>query len=264
MRYESNDLHGKKVLMLRAVSQNKALFELIERHGGVSLAIPLLSIGEPAEALKQAALALLAEVKSYDWLVFTSQNGVDYTLRYLSLLGIGHEQLPKIAVIGRKTLAYLEDEQLSAHFLPTRFVAETFVVEFAPILTKKDRVLVCKGNLARDHIATTLRAKSIFVDEAIVYENAIPEGADKSLTDLLATQFVDFIVFTSPSTVNHFMQIITRNGLYNRVQNSMMIAIGPVTKLALTEYGLTDVICPEQFTVEGILSKLIKITHKER
>ncbi len=264
MHYKSKRMQGTRVLMFRTASQNKVLLEQIEEHGGVSLAIPLLSIKAPAPALREAALQLLAGVQSYDWLIFTSQNGVDFTLQLLASLGVQKAQLPKIAVIGNKTLAQLEKHQLAAAFVPSKFVAETFAEEFLPMLSNTDRVLVCKGNLARDVIATLLNANGFEANEAIVYENVVPVEADRQLSELLDSEQVDYIIFTSPSTVNRFMQIITKNGLNKHLQKSMMIAIGPVTKLALSDHGYTDALCPEQYTSQGILSLLLNEIQKER
>ena len=258
MSLENKFLAGKTVLTLRDPKQNSELCEKVCEHGGIVMNIPLISFKEPKALTKQTSLALLREINSFDWLVLTSKNGVAFTFRLLNELEMILSPSTKIAAIGSKTAEHLQKLEKTVDFIPSSFVAEIFLSEFLNVVSRDEKVLVCKGNLARDVIATGLITEGITVREAIVYENALPSGAEAALVDAFTKGKIDYIILTSPSTVDHLMEIASKHQLLDIVKECLLVSIGPITTKRTTWHGLPVHLTAEEFTAAGIISELVK------
>ena len=258
MRKISSSLADKTVLTLRAIGQSDELRDEIIKRGGHVISVPLLSFVEPTGSVKQTTLETLREIDSFDWLVFTSKNGVLFTFQMLQELGLQLSSKTKIAVIGSKTAECLETFGKKADFTPSSFVAEIFVIEFLHMIQPNERVLICKGNLARDMIATALVENDVSITEVIVYDNVRPKNAVSDLVKALRSDTIDIIIFTSPSSVAGFMDIVTNTPLLAYVENCMIVSIGPITTKCIHSYGLSAYMTAEEFTANGIVRVLEK------
>jgi len=246
----SSFLKGKNVLLTREESENKEFADWITKAGGKSITIPL--IGFQSRQLDDVESKHLSSLSSYDWLVFTSKNGVEYFFQQVKEL-----DLPSIAVIGTKTEAKLEQYGFVPQFVPSQFVAECFVAEFIPILKQNDRVLVLKGNLARSLIAERIRECGYICDEVILYENAMPLESEERLCQVMKREQLDVITFTSSSTVQHFMEIVDKYCLRSYLSQSVIACIGPIAQKTAEKYGLPVHICAQPYTIEGLFASLI-------
>ncbi|MDF2558003.1 MAG: uroporphyrinogen-III synthase [Bacillales bacterium] len=251
-------LQGKTVLITREKSQARDLSETISNHGGVPIEVPLLSFQLPSGQVKTDTVQKIERVNAFDWVVFTSKNGVDFFFKFLQELKIDLSPNVKIAVIGKKTLQVIENYGYKPAFVPPSYVAEAFLPSFLEILESGELVLICKGNLARDYIAKGLREKGFEVEQAIVYDNVQPEGTDALLVRAFRETKVDIVLFTSPSTINNFMDAIHKNHLEEFVQESVIVSIGPVTTKRIEELGLKVSLSPSEFTVQGMMVELEK------
>ncbi|HWJ78928.1 MAG TPA: uroporphyrinogen-III synthase [Niallia sp.] len=249
-----NPLRGKTILVPRSKKQAIPLTEKIEELGGISVTIPLIEMKERKIAEHQINSLVQSSV---DWLVFTSSNGVHAFFR--QWIELDHRSLPvKIAVIGRKTMNTLAAYGYSADFVPTQFVAEQFVKEFKPLIKKKDHILLIKGNLARDYIAVELAKATNHVEEALVYETYFPQESGRLLAEKLANKELDILFFTSSSTVNHFMKTVEEHQLINEIRDCLIVSIGPITTQTLINYHFHVDVTAKQYTVECMISDLIK------
>lgn len=253
-----NFLQGKTVLITREKSQARDLSETISKHGGVPIEVPLLSFQKPVGQVKTDSVQKIKRVNAFDWVVFTSKNGVDFFFEFLKELKIELSPNVKIAVIGKKTLEVIERYGFKPTFVPPSFVAEAFLPSFLEILETSENVLICKGNLAREYIANGLREKGFGVEEVIVYDNVQPDGTDNLLIQAFRETRVDVILFTSPSTINNFMDAIHKNHLEEFVLESVIVSIGPVTTKRIEELGLKVTLSPAEFTVQGMMLELEK------
>ena len=256
MSHKHHFLQGKTVLITREKSQARDLRETISKNGGVPIEVPLLSFQMPVGQVKADTVGKVERVNAFDWVVFTSKNGVDFFFKFLKEMKLTLDPHVRIAVIGKKTLDVIESYGYKPAFVPPSFVAEAFLPSFLEILKSKESVLICKGNLARDYIAKGLREKCFEVEQAIVYDNVQPVGT----TDLLVKAFretkVDIILFTSPSTINNFMDIVYKNQLEELVRESVIVSIGPVTTKRIEELGLKVTLSPAEFTAQGMMKAL--------
>lgn len=249
---KSLPLLDKKVLVPRGEGQAESFSKLVERFGGIPIEIPLIAFRplEKNERLQE----MLKVLDTYDWIIFTSNVTVE-TFFYFFEEAI--EGFPKIAVIGKKTAEVLQERGLHAEFVPSAYVAEVFVEEFLPFVESGTRVFLPKGNLAREYIASSLSGVGALVDEVIIYETYMPEESRVKLAGMLADKQLDILTFTSPSTVDHLMDVVKEYRLGDQLRNCVIGCIGPVTEKKLHAYGLSVHASPEEYTVAEMIKSLI-------
>ncbi|MCM3704461.1 MULTISPECIES: uroporphyrinogen-III synthase [Cytobacillus] len=253
----TSPLEGMNVLVPRGKKQAQSFSALIRSYGGMPVEIPLIAF-EPLwnKALVQAH----KEIHTYDWVIFTSKTAVDAFFDNFSL----SSSFPKIAVIGENTKKFLVDKGLKVDFVPGEYVAEGFVEDFLPLVEEGMKILIPKGNLARGYIAASLSEKGARVDEIIVYKTVFPRKSINLLKDQLSGKGLDILPFTSPSTVDHFMEAVKELGFLTAVKDSVVGCIGPVTKERAEAYGLQVHAVPEEYTVHSMLKSIIRYLAETR
>lgn len=264
MNLKNNFLQGKTVLITREESQSRDICKAISNYGGVPITAPLLSFRDPDLDMKEMALALIENVNQYEWLILTSKNGVDFFFKFLKELGQELSDSVKIAVIGKKTLEVVKAYGFNPSFTPTTFVAENFLAEFLQVVKKDERVLICKGNLARTVIADGLRANGKTVDEAIVYVNEMPQDATQKLVESFTQSNVDIIFFTSASAVKNFYDIANKYSFCNKLKNCIIVGIGPITNAEAEKLGMNVSVKPKEYTLSGMLETLATYLQEEK
>ncbi|GHH97206.1 uroporphyrinogen-III synthase [Neobacillus kokaensis] len=265
---ETPPLLGKRVLVPRGKDQATSFSKLVEEYGGIPIEIPLIAF-RPIEN-NQCLEECLSRLDTYDWIIFTSNVTVETFFSFV-VIGGGPgidagavARLPKIAVIGKRTEAVLKKKGLSVEFVPTVYVAEAFVEEFLPYIQKGDRVLIPKGNLARDYIASSLAQAGAEVDEVVIYENYLPDESRGQLAEMLGSGQLDILTFTSPSTVDHLMAVVREYDLADRLSGCIIGCIGPITENRLREFGLPIHALPEEYTVKAMLASLVRFLEEEQ
>jgi uroporphyrinogen-III synthase len=249
-------LHGKSVLIPRGKSHAKSFAELVKDYGGIPIEIPLIAFRPVSET--EEIREKIKNLVSYDWIIFTSNVAVDTFFSFL-----GNEKIvSKIAVIGEKTEQTLNEKGYQVDFRPAEFVAEGFVKDFLPYVEKGLKILLPKGNLARDHIAASLREKGALVEEVIIYETYFPETSRTLLADLVQNGKVDILTFTSPSTVSHFMKIVHENHGFENIKDCIVACIGPVTAERAASLGLKVDIVPQIYTIEEMVKSIVEYIEK--
>lgn len=249
-------LLGKRILIPRGKSEAKSFSSLVENYGGIPVEIPLLAF---RPILNPDLLGHVeANIHTYDWIIFTSNVTVETFFSFFQNLD---EPFPKIAVIGKRTELVLKKRGFNVQFVPYEYVAEGFVRDFLPYVKQDMKVLIPKGNLARNYIAEALTSAGAIVDELIVYETYLPEESKYALKIAIEERHLDVLTFTSPSTVEHFMEVVEENQLQASLQELLICCIGPITKEKIESVGLTVDVMPETYTVEAMLKEIIKNLH---
>jgi uroporphyrinogen-III synthase len=251
---KSLPLLDKTVLIPRGEHQAKPFSQLVERYGGIPIEIPLIAF-RPIEKNQRLHDFLIA-LDTYDWIIFTSNVTVETFFSFFKEDGVG-EAFPKIAVIGKKTAEVLMERGLSPAFVPSSYVAEAFVEEFIPFIDKGSKILLPKGNLAREYIARSLTEVGAQVDEVVIYETYMPEDSRVKLAGMLSVGRLDILTFTSPSTVDHLMEVVKEYGLEEQLKECMIGCIGPITEKKLRAYGLTVHASPKVYTVKDMINSTI-------
>lgn len=241
-----NALAGKTVLITRAQHQAKQMSVAVKERSGIPLEIPLLRMeGTSHRQIQHIA----GQLHSYDWVIFTSKNGVAFFLDSL------RKKLPgpiKIAAVGVKTKLELEKRGYQVDFVPTAFVAEVFAEEFVKKLSGNECILFPKGNLARDVIPVKLREMGVSLEELIVYGTKENVMKKQELIVALEVGKVDIITFTSPSTVDSFVRLLEGTNWREWTKKCTIACIGPITEKEANLY-FPHVIVPKEYTVEALL-----------
>jgi uroporphyrinogen-III synthase len=251
-------LQNKAVLNPRGKSSAKSFSEVVKKYGGTPVEIPLIAF-KPTE-LNSELEQVIKGIQMYDWIIFTSKVAVDTFLSYWS------ENVPvlsKIAAIGEKTAQVLGEKGFKVDFIPNEYVAESFVEGFSPRIKSGTKVLIPKGNLARDYISTELIKHGAKVDEITVYETVFPVESKAILAQKLSGSKLDIICFTSPSTVDHFMEVVEKEGLLNNLHTCIIVCIGPVAKRRAEKWGLIVQVVPTVYTVEAMIKSVVDYIKKE-
>lgn len=245
-------LQNKTVMIPRGKAHAKSFSELVAKVGGIPVEIPLIAF-RPVAATEELH-EIINNIHTYDWIIFTSNVTVETLYSFIKK----PVYFPKIAVIGDKTRQVLENRGVKVDFTPGHYVAEQFFEEFHSHIHKGSRVLIPKGNLARDYIASSLKNQGASVDEVVIYETYLPDDSRDKLIHMLRTGSLDILTFTSPSTIDHFMEIVEGHQLQNQIEQCIVACIGPVSMRKAEDWGLTVHAVPEKYTVEEMLKSVIE------
>jgi uroporphyrinogen III methyltransferase / synthase len=264
-----NELHGVRVIVTRPPPKADALCERLESLGAITLRMPAIEITDAAG--DDASAALLRTLRSYDWVVFTSANGVRFGLMRLAAAGIGPADWNgvRVAAVGPATAAELHANGITVHAVPEEHVAE-HIADAIPDITGH-RFLLLRGDLATPDLPRRLREAGGHVDEVTVYVTRQPAlsrdatpvsandhtngGAVSKEADLMANG-ADAITFTSPSTVRGFLESAGERGQHV-ARCAAIITIGPVTSDAVREAGFAVAAEADPHTMDGLIDALI-------
>jgi len=240
-------LEGKTVLVTRAREQAEALCRRLEALGARPVLLPLIDVFPPSDLA--AVDRALARLEEFDWLVFTSANGVRFFRERWKSPSLP-ERL-RIAAIGPATAAALEREGLPVHAVPREFRGESLPEALGPLAGK--RVLLARADIGREETAAAFAAAGAIVEDVAFYRVGPATPDPEGLAALRAG--VDVLTFTSPSTVRSFVSILGEEAR-TLARSSLVACIGPVTAEAAREAGLPVHLQPADYTVDGLLEAL--------
>ena len=247
-------LQGKRVLVTRAQAQAHDLEARLQALGAVPLAFPTIRITPPGDGY--AALdAALHELPSFNWVVFTSVNGVDHVWRRLRALGLdaGVFRGLQLAAIGPATEAALAARNLQSIVVPKRFVAEA-LLDAIPSPAGK-RFLLPRAALARETLRTGLQRAGAQVVEVPAYDTVLPQPSTKTLAELDAG--IDILTFTASSTVRNFVAQLGPARARSLVSQTQVAAIGPITAATARDLGLRVDAVATDYTIAGLVTALV-------
>lgn len=254
-------LQGKKVLVTRNKAQAQSFGKKVKDLGGEAVLTSLISFRLALSS--DRAPQFQADIGQADWLVFTSVNGAKFFFSYMEDHGIGISAASraKVAAVGEKTARYLEDRNVRVDLIPERYIAEELAEALRQKVGRSDKVAVLKGNLSRDVIKETLTPFGVDISEWVLYETVPDTEGLRQLKDAAAREAFDFVTFTSSSTVHAFMSILKEESKRWAEKGTSFISIGPLTKKALSEYGIPSTM-PEVYTIDGMLDAMCSISRK--
>ncbi|RXZ84548.1 uroporphyrinogen-III C-methyltransferase [Paenibacillaceae bacterium] len=262
--YERQPLFGTRVLVTRARAQASELADRIEELGGEPVEYPVIEIRRTQSEETSALIGeALGHANDYDWLVFTSVNGVDYFFEWLTAFEVDIRRFhkAKIAAVGPATADKLRERGLLVDAMPARFQAEGLIDMLGPLLQPGHKVLLPRGDLARDILPQQFAAKGVEVTAVNVYETALgdPDSGDGELLELLGSGGIHMLTFTSSSTVLNLLELLRRQGVQDPVSLLKGIptaCIGPLTAQTAADEGLEVTIVPEQATLAGLIEAM--------
>lgn len=259
--FDTKPLFGKRVLVTRAESQARELCRALRDAGADPIAVPVLRIVPPEEpALLSRAVA---DVSSYDWLLFTSANGVEAFFGELALQAGDARRLGgvRIGAIGPATAAALRAQGLRADVMPDSYRGEALasaVQAAAGPNLRGQRVLLARAAQAREVLPEMLREAGAVVDVVPAYRT-LPPGAEAcaELRRLVDPATLDVVTFSSSSTVTHTLQALGEGGV-ERLNRLTLASIGPITTQTAESHGLKIRVSADEYTLGGLLAALEK------
>jgi hydroxymethylbilane synthase len=251
----TDPLRGRRVLLVRPAGQETFLVERLRALGAEAVIHPLIRILPPEDwGPLDAALADLAR---FDWVVFTSANGVRATLERLRLLGGGSELLreKRLAAIGPATARALREYELEPDIVPDKFIAEAVAAQLIARGVAGARVLVARAAEAREILPRRLEEAGATVVVVPAYRTELLP-LDEAIQAALEAGTLDWIFLTASSTARALAAAL---GDTKRLSDRIRIAaIGPVTAETARELGLRVDVVADTYTAEGLIEAVVR------
>ncbi|KJS22541.1 MAG: HemD protein [Clostridiaceae bacterium BRH_c20a] len=255
--FENKPFFGKRILVTRSREQASDLSEKIEDLGGEAWEYPTIVIEEPLDfaPLDRA----ISNATEYDWIIFTSVNGVKAFFNRMAKLKIDIRKLGNVrfCAIGPKTKEAIEEKGLLVEYVPEVFRAEAIVDGLKNTLQSGQKILLPRADLARPVLLDSLQELNLQVDEAIAYRTVNNTEDSKELLEKIINKEINVITFTSSSTVKNFIELLEGNNAEELLKGITVACIGPITAETAQEMGLKVNITAEKYTIDGLISALL-------
>jgi uroporphyrinogen III methyltransferase/synthase len=256
--FEKKPLFGKRILVTRARSQSSELTTLIDTLGGESIEFPVIRLVEPrhGDVFDEA----LSKIGQYNWVIFTSVNGVKFFFDRIRKQNIDIRQMvnARLAAIGPKTAAALVEKGLLVEVLPEEYKAEALVEHLRPLVKENEKILLPRADIARDVLTVELRKMGCEVTEVDAYDTKIDATNAQGIVKMLKQQQINVITFTSSSTVRNFIHAIrlATTDIESVMQHTQIACIGPITAKTAEDLGLKVDVVAEEYTIDGLVKAI--------
>lgn len=251
-------LSGRRVVITRPRHQSAAFAQRIKRLGGQVLEFPTIEIAPPENygPLDKA----IAEVEKYDWIIFTSANGVE---RFIERFRRQREDLEilkplRVVAIGPETARTLESHGLHVDLVPGEYRAEAILDHLEPGQIQGKRILLPRAAQAREVLPQTLREWGAEVDVVAAYRTVPTRSDPHELRSILARGEVDMVTFTSSSTVAHFMEFLGGKKGAGLMEKVAVACIGPISQRTAEEMGLRVDVVARDYTIQGLTEVIVE------
>jgi len=260
--FDTKPLFGKRVLVTRSREQASALSQRLRELGAEPLEYPAIAIAPPKDIapLDEA----IARLPTYDWLIFTSANGVRALVGRMSEKGTDIQALArlKIAAIGPATAQALAAHGQRVDYLPAVYTSEEIATGIGDVAGK--RILLPRAARAPRHLAQALRDKGAAVDEVAAYRT-LAVGAPDELKALLADGQIDIVTFTSSSTVRNLAAGLQDPTPADVLSRCLVACIGPVTARTAARLGIRVDVVAREHTIQGLVEAIVNaVTERGR
>jgi uroporphyrinogen III methyltransferase/synthase len=250
-------LAGRTVVITRAQSQADDFVAELERYGAEVVLCPTIEIRELEnyERLDEA----VEHLYGYDWLIFTSVNGVEHFFKRLAVRERDASDLDelKVCAIGDATTEKLRDLHVHVDVVPEEFKAEGVFSALKRFVggaegLKGLNVLIPRASVARDYLPKALEESGARVDVVPAYRTSLPADLDRGRVAAMLSGSADCIAFTSSSTVKNLARLFDTEDLSEALAGVVIACIGNITATTAADYGLRVEIQPPQFTVPAL------------
>ena len=256
--YEARPLFGVRVAVTRSREQASQLVELLESLGAEAIEMPTIRIEPPTDwALLDEAIGKL---ETYDWLIFTSVNGVRFFFARLGHHGQDARALKdvKVCTIGEPTAEQLAQHGVRADFVPETFTTAALAEELcAATDVAGTRILVPGADIAGAAMPKSLRDAGAQVDLVVAYRTVPGDSVDESLLESLKEGRVHYVTFTSSSTARNFVSAVGCEHLPRLRERVRFASIGPVTTETAEELGLPISVRAAESTIADLVRAIV-------
>ena len=245
--FDSKPLFGKKILITRSRSQASKLAEKLFENGVDCVEIPAIKIVAPSDNFS-AVDNSIDKISSYDFIIFTSTNGVEKFFERLKIKNLDSRSLfnAKIAAIGSSTAEELSKHGICADFIPKEFKAEA-LIEILKNKVENKKILIPRAEEAREILPQELKKFGADVDVVSAYKTV------SAIENKINLENIDLITFTSSSTVKNLINAVGTES----VKKIKTAAIGPITAATLKNFGIEADIIANEYTINGLVEAIL-------
>lgn len=255
----------RTVLLTRPQKQTAALAKKLKRHGFRVLLFPTIQI-KPPQSFKPLD-ACLKRIERYDWIIFTSVNGVAYFYKRLKKIYGKNKPVMKarIAALGPATAQKVKALGFKVNLIPRNYVAESLVEHFRKMPSLGGaRILLPRAARARALLPQELKKMGAKITVVSAYQTVTPLHQTQHIHRFLKKIKAGFLVFTSSSTVENFVGILGRQNARRLARQNQLVSIGPITSKTAKKLGLKISFEAAEHTTEGILKTLLNAKNSIR
>ena len=258
--FETRPLFAKRIVVTRAREQASGFLSALTELGAECIEFPTIEVVPPEswDAIDRAIEA----IESFQWLLFTSVNGVQYFLKRLEALGKDVRDLKgiKIGAIGPKTAEIWHGLGIKPDLIPGEYRAEAVVESFKKLGIKGTNILLPRAATAREVLPEELRKMGAQVEVVPAYRTVRPDNDTVKVREMLEKGGIDMVTFTSSSTVNNFVEMFkTDVRKLQKWMGSVAVAcIGPITAKTAQKNGFTVTLTPSEYTIESLTDSIVQ------
>ncbi|MFZ0132060.1 MAG: uroporphyrinogen-III C-methyltransferase [Desulfobacterales bacterium] len=256
--FDNRPLLGKRIVVTRARAQASDLVRQLAELGAECLEYPTISV-EPPEDWAPLDRAI-DRLDQYDWLIFTSVNGVTFFFDRLFGRGRDVRALGRIgtAAIGPATAARLLEFGLTSDIVPETYQAEAVIAAFEKKNISGKKILLPRAAEARPILPQQLAQMGAAVDEVPAYRTRPATDGARDLVARLEARSIDMITFTSSSTVTNFKSLLPGDRFEDLIRPVTIASIGPITSETALKQGFEVHLTAESFTIPGLVAAIVR------
>lgn len=257
--FEKKPLQGRKLVVTRSQGQASELSSMLEKLGAEVIGLPLITI--TGSVNPEASEDVFEEIASYDWLVFSSPNGVRFFFeaffkKFEDIRSLG---FLRIAAVGKSTAKEIKKYYVTTDLIPEQANAESL----GDALVATDsldsaKILVVAGNLGRDVLLDKLEEARAIVDRFEVYKTEQTDLSENPAAKMFREQGADGILFTSSSGVRSFIDQAKHLQLGGDALRPKTISIGPITSGTMKQIGMPVDIESKEASLESLVDAVVK------
>lgn len=261
--FESKPLFGRTIVVTRARPQAGGLVRLLETDGATVVQFPMIEVTKPESW--DSLDAILAELPDYQWLIFTSANGVDAFFDRLQHHGRDLRALTstRIAAVGEATAGAFHSRGIIPDLVPEKYQAAALLPHFAEKLDG-ERIGIVRAAAGGDELIDELRQRGARVDVGAAYETRPTRGFRDQVGSMLGSRKIDAITFTSSSTVDNFFEQLSADERQRAIEEVSLASIGPVTSQTIRAHGAEPTIEAPEATVSSLAQAIVEHFRKGR
>jgi uroporphyrinogen III methyltransferase / synthase len=258
--YETKPLFGKRIVVTRAREQASSFLAGLKELGASCIEFPTIEIIPPDDwaPIDKA----IEQIKKYNWLIFTSVNGVKYFFKRLFENSKDVRALRDIRVctIGPKTAEAVREFGILPDMVPPEYRAEAVIEEFRRLRVDNLKILLPRAKEAREILPNELKKMGASIDVVDAYQTVMPENRIAAISKMLEAGEINMITFTSSSTVTNFMGMFENNADQAKewLKDVDIASIGPITSETVKKLGLKVTVEPTDYTIEALTDAIVR------
>lgn len=252
----NNGLKNKVIVITRSEEQSEDSIKKFESLGATVIPFPTIKI-RPIETFNMFD-NYAAQLNSFDYIVFTSENAVEYSVNRLKKIGIDLPDKITVVCVGKKTADKCSEFNIKVDIVPNDFSAKGLLNYFGKIDLTKKKFFIPSSSIAREELKTGLIELGAEVIKTPIYDVGLPDKSEiEENKNLLQKNKPDLFIFTSPSTYNNFLDILKIENAQNYFGDYTIAAIGPTTAEAIENSGVKVDIVPNNFTMDDLIESIV-------